>query len=297
MAGDFVLCLVLTGILSAIPAVGPVPLADGDDLESAKEEIRVRIERGEFKEARKALKIFKRQYGKEADGKAGWETLSRLLDGSEELQKITEAFRKKGRPRTTAEKLQVLLQEYGDLADLAQRVRDTLEAVRGEYVLILEDFETWKTEETREGGVVIRKEISKGMDVEIISDATFVKHGKHACRWTPGDSLSSFSFEPPEADLSEYAFLCAWIFNEQRGRRLGKMRFEAKSAEGGVFTYSLTIDWTGWKEIRVPLSGGPFSRIGNPDWATVETFIVHHDLHAGALKVVIDDIRAEKKAQ
>ena len=63
------------------------------------------------------------------------------------------------------------------------------------------------------------------------------------------------------------------------------------------FQYLLTIDWTGWREVRMPLQGkrSKFGKHGNADWSMIERLDFEHDDDTGtAVEIVVDDIRLEK---
>lgn len=268
--------------------------------ETARKEIQSLVDAGDWKGAGKAIKAYRKAYGKSDEGKRDVRQLERLLDGSEKIERVMDVYRKKGRHRTTATRLDQIIMKYGSVKEVVDKARELKDAVRSEYVLSIEDFEDWKTFEKSKEGVVIVKKSSAGKDVKILRDPKFVKHGKCALEWKPGEEWSGFTAKCDQRNLSEYAFLSLWICNRNERSKAGQIRIEPRSGDMDYFSYLVTIYWQGWKEVRIPLTGrsSPFSRIGNPDWADImEISFSHSEDHRVEVHVVVDDICVEKPSR
>ena len=131
----------------------------------------------------------------------------------------------------------------------------------------------------------------------LVEDSKFARHGDFAGRWSPGKSWVNWSVGVEEPDWTQYDFFCVWIYNAKVGPRPGQMEIEAHSGGQHYFQYLLTIDWTGWREIRMPLRGrtSKFGKHGNADWSMIERLEFEHDDDTGtSVEIIVDDIRLEK---
>ncbi|MCZ6691878.1 MAG: hypothetical protein O7H41_20010 [Planctomycetota bacterium] len=267
------------------------------DRESDLKAIHSLIEAGEFKDASKALKAYKKKYGRSAEEKERIESLTDLLEGSKDLAKIEDDYRKKQKPRRTAEKLGRLVEDFSQHPSLVKRATALLDAIRSEYVLVLEDFEGRKTGNKELDKLLGRLGVPRAKGMTLTDDPRYVKHGKWSCRWKLTKGGSTHVISTPENDFSGYDYFCAWIYNGQRGGRPAQLRVDATSGWDTMYSYVFAVDWKGWREIRMPLRGrnSKFSRHGAVDWSAINFISIAYSAESpGPLNIVIDDIRMEK---
>ena len=279
-------------LLLLIPMTAPALQEEGEEKEAAMERIRARLDEQKWKNAIKEIKSYRRKHAKTDEEKEEVAGLMALAEGHQDLEKIEKDYRKKRKPRKTSRNLAKFLREYSDVPVLVEKGEELLEVARSEYVLVLEDFEDWKAGDGDDDG-------KKRERMTVVDDPKFVKHGRKACRWNSGKGWDYWSIESPQPDWSEYDYFCAWIYNEKVGPRPGRIDIEPTVGGYHYFRTFLVIDWVGWKEIRIPLTGraSMFGRHGNPDWTSIERVDFDHDDYYGggtAIDIIIDDIRLEK---
>lgn len=290
MATRYCLTLVFACLVLAILRGAPVVAQEGSAKEEAMEKIQTLLDGGEWKDAARALKLYKRKH---ADSDEEKEEASQLMDranGFLKFEKIEADYRKKEKARKASKELTKLLGKYHHVPDLKEKASELLDAVRSTYVLVIEDFEDWEAEEGEDDGRISRKRA-------IVRDPKFVKHGEASCRWSAGRGWGYWRIDSPELDWTKYDLFCVWIYNEKLGKRPGRIEIEPRSGGWHYFQYYLAIDWVGWKEIRMPLRGrtSKFGRHGNPDWSSIETIDFDHDDDVGtSVNIIIDDIRLER---
>lgn len=286
------LWIVTMGLLISLAGVGPVPFQEGSEKEAALQEIESLMEAGEWQKAIKAIKAYLRKHAETEEEKE--EASGRLTEAeaSLELEEIEAEYRKKPRPRRAVQKLDRFVGEYADLDEypdldkLRERAVELRDILRSEYVLIVEDFENWEgiSEEDRPR-------------MSQVSVPRLVRHGRSSCRWRAGIGWEECWLKNPLEDWSEYDLFCLWVYNEKKADRPGQIRIEPVSAEDHYYSFLLTVDWTGWREIRMPLTGkkSRFSRRGRPDWKMIESLgLFHSSLSSRSAEIIIDDIRLEK---
>ncbi|MCZ6691865.1 MAG: hypothetical protein O7H41_19945 [Planctomycetota bacterium] len=280
--------VVVFSLILALPATAQV----GPEKEEAMKSIMSLMDAGNWKKAIKALKSYRRSFAKTDESKEEVDRLIERAKGSQALDKIETDFRRKAKARKAANKLTKLLKEYGEIPEVVDRGKALMEAVRSQYVLVIEDFEDSKGEvdDDDDAGRTLRR--------SLVGDPKLVKQGEYSCRWSTGRGWSYWSITSPTEDWSEYEYFCMWIYNEKVGSRPARIEIEPHSGGWHHFQYYLAIDWTGWKEIRVPLTGrtSKFGRRGNPSWKSIQRIDFDHDDDVGTpLNIIIDDIRLEKR--
>ena len=279
---------VVFSLILALPATAQV----GSEKEGAMKNIESFMEEGNWKKALKGLKSYRRNYAKTEESKDEVDRLIKRAKGSQRLDKIETDFRKKGKPRKAARKLTKILKEYGENPEVVDRGKALQEEDRSLYVLDIEDFEDTKGADDDDDNA------GRSRRRSIVGDPKLVKHGKYSCRWSTGMGWSYWSITSPQQDWSEYDFFCMWIYNEKVGSRPARIEIEPHSGGWQYFQYYLAIDWTGWREIRVPLTGrtSKFGRHGNPSWESIQRIDFDHDDDVGTpVNIIIDDIRLEKR--
>ncbi|AHF93302.1 sugar-binding protein [Opitutaceae bacterium TAV5] len=85
----------------------------------------------------------------------------------------------------------------------------------------------------------------------------FIKEGKTSARWENLPMHSWLNLKPgnPPADWSAYEAISIWINAEKANGQV--INFTAGSSgtngEGDYFIAQVTVDWTGWKQVIIPL--------------------------------------------
>ncbi|MCZ6689763.1 MAG: hypothetical protein O7H41_09180 [Planctomycetota bacterium] len=278
---------VSAGLILLVLLMGsPSSWADTEK-ESAMEKIQSLMQQEDWKKAIKAIKTYHRKHAKTDEEKAEVSDLLTTAEGRLALDEIETYYRKRQKIRKPVRDLNKFIGEFEEFPELVEKAKGLLQALRSQFVHVLEDFEEWDEDDpTRAGGKMTP-----------VEDAKLVKHGEKSARWKTGTGWSSLLIDCTGLDWGEYAFFCAWIFNEKKSPRPSYIRFDPTSGMDHYWAYRLAVDWVGWKEIRMPLSGrgSLFSKHGNPQWDSIEYLRIRHDDEAGGrLEVILDDIRLEK---
>lgn len=277
------------GLALSVLLLVPVLAQEESEKEADMERIQGLMETGEWRAAVKALKSYKRKHAKTEEEKEEVGGLALLAEGELALEKIETDYRKKQKHRKTARELAKFLRKYSEQEELAEKAKEILQVARSQYVLIIEDFEDWESDDEDN-----RRNTRR---FTLIDDPKLVKHGDWSCRWRAGKGWDYWSIKSPQLDWSEYDYFCMWIFNEKMEKRPGRIEIEPHSGGYHYFQYYLAIDWVGWKEIRMPLRGraSKFGRHGNPDWSSIEEIDFDHDDDIGTMvNIIVDDIHLEK---
>ncbi|MCZ6601502.1 MAG: hypothetical protein O6952_00690 [Planctomycetota bacterium] len=267
--------------------IGSPPTSADSEKESAMEEIQSLMQQEDWKKAIKAIKTYHRKHAKTDEEKDEISDLLTTVEGRQDLDEIETYYRKRQKIRKPVRDLNKFIGEFAEFPELVERAKGLLQALRSQFVHVLEDFEVWDEDDpTRAGGKMTP-----------VEDAKLVKHGKKSARWKTGPGWSSYAIDCTGLDWGEYAYFCAWIFNEKKPSRPSYIRFDPTSGGDHYWAYRLVVDWVGWKEIRMPLSGrgSLFSKHGNPHWDSIDYLqILHDDDAGGRVDVILDDIRLEK---
>ncbi|MBT3290961.1 MAG: hypothetical protein HN380_26690, partial [Victivallales bacterium] len=101
--------------------------------------------------------------------------------------------------------------------------------------------------------------------------------GKVVARWDGAGTGATATMEPAPADWSKHNLLCVdlhaagakgatFILNAVSDPEAGK--------RANYFIYQLTVDWDGWREVRIPFSR--FGRARQPEgWQAIDSFTFH----------------------
>ena len=98
-----------------------------------------------------------------------------------------------------------------------------------------------------------------------------VKAGEGSARWQNLDLNKWISLAVSPTDWSSYGSLAVWIRSETaNGQKINLVVSAPREAGGqGYYIHQLSVDWTGWKHVVVPLSAFKPNRSPAP-WSRVE---------------------------
>lgn len=276
---------------------GPVaetPPAEGSPKAIAMAEIRRLMKDGSWKRAIKKLKTYGRRHADTPEEEEQASHLRKEAEGRLAFEKIEAAYEKRKRLRETAVKLSGLMEEYGDIPGLLETAEALLETVRAKFVFVIEDFEPG-----RGSRVLMRRHPGHS----VVKKPEPVKRGEQAGKWDPVAANSvTYTFSWVKSmDWSEYNELCLWVYNEEKERDLTKCRIVIMTDPppfAGHHDFWFTVDWVGWKELRVALQGGKggFQRHGQADWSKTERIMIHQEKGDPSV-LFFDDIRLEKRVR
>lgn len=104
------------------------------------------------------------------------------------------------------------------------------------------------------------------------TSAEKIKEGSASARWSVSQRPWAIIKHAPE-DWSPYQALSLWIYADKANGQI--LNFWVYSGEGGqnYYFHKLVIDWTGWKQIVLPLS--EFHAVRDPiGWNKVTGFMI-----------------------
>ena len=95
-----------------------------------------------------------------------------------------------------------------------------------------------------------------------------------SAKWERQDTRTSVIFTEVPSDITEYSFVCLWIYSEKATDSLMQLciNCQPSSSEPGKTAYrrhEITVNWTGWKQIILTLDefsdgyGADFSQVSN----------------------------------
>lgn len=89
-----------------------------------------------------------------------------------------------------------------------------------------------------------------------------VKEGKYAGLWKDHTKIKAVSTSKIRHDLSGFEAMSLWIYSEKKTGEQVVVIFESRSdpKQFSYFSYSFTVNWAGWKEVRIPFSAMNRSR-------------------------------------
>ena len=297
-AASRIVMTILGIALLALPGAFPMQ-EDADEKAAAMARIQDHMEKREWKEAAKLLKTYQRKHASTVEERAEAGRMLRKAEGFQAYEKIQEEYRRQERVRQAVEKVQKLLEEFADVPDLVSQAEEYLSGLRSQFILLLDGFEDRLSEEEMEKLTdEEKKKLPPRMSgVGLETDKAFVKRGRKAGRW-PRDKVGGTSSIPVrQNDWSGYETFCIWIYNGKVfPKEIQHLRLEFASS-GGAFTTLIAIDWTGWKDVRLAMSGdqSPIARDFRATWGDVRgAWITHVDRLAHPLDLVLDDVRLEK---
>lgn len=124
-------------------------------------------------------------------------------------------------------------------------------------------------------------------------DPAYVKEGKGSGQITypgskPGGLLSCIRVPVDRKDWSNLDVFSVWIYAPQRTNdKLGIRLFV--DGEEHKYSYDFSVDWQGWKEVRVPFR--QFQVTGRPAWDRVQE-IALPQVEGKAGTYYVDDMKA-----
>ena len=292
--------LVLAALLCAPFLLGSSLLQEDPEKYAAMEKIRVYLDNGEWRAARKKLKIYLKKHASTSEERSEISILIQKAKGFEVFEKIQKEYQRDEKARRAARKIQDLLLDFSDVPDLVKLAEECLETLRSQYIFVFDDFEGWPDPEAEKK--MDSEERAKlgprmtGLVLETREDR--VKQGHQAGRWKSKGGGGSVSLPPILEDWTGFDFMCMWIFNEKvYPKHIQHLRVHVSSGGPNFFRALIALDWKGWKEIRLPLRGrkSPFGKYGHGEWSSVTfVFIEHVDSLPRPLDLVFDDVRLEK---
>ena len=136
-----------------------------------------------------------------------------------------------------------------------------------------------------------------GAGFSLNDDMKFVKEGKYSgvvtypVHGAGGGTMPCIRFATlPKNDWTGYNALSMWVYvPEQKGDQLGIRIFVR--GEECKFSYEYTVDWQGWKEVRVPFT--QFTATGGATWDKVQEIALPILVGKGG-NYYIDDVRIVK---
>jgi Carbohydrate binding domain (family 11). len=153
---------------------------------------------------------------------------------------------------------------HGALA-LALGLASAQTARADEGSLMLSDFETvseWRN--------ATRPELTPFTSV---SAAELVKSGRASARWTHLARHKWIELVDCPADWSAYEALSLWLHSEKANGQVINLRVAATTPDNpeGYYLHQIGVDWTGWRQVVVPLSAFKKNRSPAP-WSQVTGF-------------------------
>ncbi len=272
--------VLLVGFLVACPAESAdSPATEAKDKEKAslRDQLSESMSSQNWEKAAAALR--KLQALSTASEKSNLEGISTRLSGEKEWDKIEKEY-PSSQPRRVITKIDAFLKKYGEEPDFKTRAEELRKKAIAEVYHTIEDFEKDR----------------KDLDIDLvrIQEPGKVKQGTFAARWVSKKKDSDAVYFPagPAQDWTKFSALVLWIYSEKPN---GRLTIDAVSGEDDYFEAWNNIDWTGWKEVRLPLRGkeSRFHKDGKPDWANVGDLRVWKD-KVVSVEIIIDDIRLER---
>ncbi len=245
-----------------------------------RRDVTIAMENSQWQEAKKLI----RKLLPKADAleKERLELLLRRADGEIAWEKASRDLDKAPSYRAKREIVDRFLASHGETAELRTRAEARLKELVESYCLTLEDFEGEELPDD---------------DLSAVDDPKLVKQGRRAARFRSDDRLDEQSVyiysEEESTDWTPYSTLVLWIFAEKSG---GRLTIDALTDHDNYFEVWNNIDWTGWKELRLPLEekGCRFSKEGKPEWSEIGS-VRFWKQRGGTIDIVLDDIHLEKE--
>lgn len=251
----------------------------GDDSKALTLQIEKHIEKREWKEARAAAKKLKRMLS--ADRRKDAVALLTRIDGREAFCKIQDSWKKSKHPKKAESQLARFLKKYAKSSELRKLVAPLQKEVREALYHVIEDFEE---EVDPEYWIAVR-------------GSEKVRQGEVGARWRSQrlDESTAYLYCDVK-DWTQYTHLVLWIYNAD-AKKGGTITLDpyGEGPDEDYFQYLLTVNWKGWKELRLPLQGkkSRFQRHGKADWKTVDTLRFYKE-DGRKIDIVVDDVRLER---
>ncbi|MCZ6691702.1 MAG: hypothetical protein O7H41_19115 [Planctomycetota bacterium] len=255
-----------------------------DDKEARREALRTEIEKrfgkGEWREAAKAIRklrlMVKGEEKEELDG-----ALLRC-NGEREWEKFKKLRRSSKRPGKVLKSLDKFIKKFGEDETLLERAEMVREKIRKDVVFVIEGFEDGLDN-------------VYGTSGEIVEGPGEVKEGKAAFRWKTmslGEEEVRIGSEE-RSDWTPYRYLTMWIYSAKPGTRL---TIDAITTGEDYFEAWSTIDWSGWKKIRLPLQGrgARFRKVGRASWSDIIGVRIWKD-EGKPIDIILDEVCLEKE--
>jgi hypothetical protein len=235
------------------------------------------IASGELKEAKTLLR--KRRLKAKGAERETCVLLLRQIDAEKAWAKLTKSLEKKKYTRVplmALARLERFRAKYQDVAPLKARATTAIDKVRETVYTMVDDFE---------------KELPSGL--KRVDEPEHVKHGDRAASFVThrGGSAQVF-LDSPQSDWTEFDALVLWIYAKKKG---GRLTIDVTTGGSNYFEAWSNVDWTGWREIRIPLRGSKsrFARNGVANWENVSSLRLWKP-SGTSLDIVVDDVRLER---
>lgn len=108
------------------------------------------------------------------------------------------------------------------------------------------------------------------------TDPNFVKEGSGSGKWANLPRNKWLTLLKPPANWSSFQGLRFWMHSASATKDSFNLTVAADpaGAQGNYYLHSFTVDWTGWKEIAIPLAS--FKKTRNPvGWNAVTSFVLY----------------------
>lgn len=97
-----------------------------------------------------------------------------------------------------------------------------------------------------------------------------------SAKWARQDSKTSVVMNSVPGDITDYSFVCLWIYSEKATSSQMQLCINCQPADGGKTAYkrhAITVNWTGWKLLVLNL--GDFSDGYGADLSKVSSFALN----------------------
>ncbi|MCZ6690899.1 MAG: hypothetical protein O7H41_15005 [Planctomycetota bacterium] len=271
-------CLVGAFIVVLVGGVTAQEEARDAKIKDLKNQIEQRIKEKDWTKAGSAIRklrlLVKGEQREEADA------LLLRVKGEKEWEKVSKARRGKTRPGKLLGKLRHFLKKYGENEELRERAEELRAAIRKDVIYVIDDFEEADSDDY-------------GRDTEIVPVRNRGEEEGHGLRWkTESRREEELQFHFDVSDWTPYESLSFWIYAEEKG---GRLTIDCVTDNDHFFEAWNNIDWTGWKQIRIPLQGrgSRFRKKGKPAWSNIQWIRFWKD-EGKPIDIIIDDMQLEK---
>lgn len=114
--------------------------------------------------------------------------------------------------------------------------------------------------------------------MSLTADGEVTLSGALSAKWVCGDLAETVRIESDYSDdngfsgnVSAYSAVNLWMYLPKAyGSNVSLIMQGDQSSVNHYFIYQLMLDWTGWKQVTIPLCA--FERVNNPTWTDIRSF-------------------------